>query len=227
MDQKTGRRFVMPQVNVRRQSATLLVAVLVLIGLGCARLPYTTTVVHEDQRVSVMLQREVTPAGYTHPVQIAPQQVAAILRGFSLREQQRLPLRWFAEETPPKQLFREDELQALAPQLADALQKVGPEERVSFELFAPGMNPRYGRDVTGGWVAVHDHLFHLTIDYFHVQQPVTKSDPYDHNNEYPTPWTPANTYLLYFEPGRFYVTDPKSDRRGVDFRAFLKTASSP
>src|SRR5712692_3429676 len=219
--EQTGRRFVMPQVNVRRQSATLLVAVLVLIGLGCARLPYTTTVVHEDQRVSVMLQREITPAGYTHPVQIAPQQVAALLRGFSLREPQRLPLRWFAEETPPKQIFREDELQVLAPHLADALQKVGPEERVYFELFAPGMNPRYRRDVTGGWVAVHDHLLHLTIDYFHVQQPVTKSDPYDHNNEYPTPWTPANTYLLYFEPGRFYVTDPKRDRRGVDFWAFL------
>src|SRR4029077_16286192 len=74
MDQKTGRRFVMPQVNVRRQSGTPLVAVLVLIGLGCARLPYTTTVVHEDQRVSVMLQREITPPGYTHPVQIVPQQ---------------------------------------------------------------------------------------------------------------------------------------------------------
>jgi len=216
----------MLQVNVVR-SATLLVAVLILIGLGCARLPYTTTVVHEDQRVSVMLQREITPAGYTHPVQIAPQQIAAILRGFSLREPQRLPLRWFAEETPPNQLFREDELQVLAPQLADALQKVGPEERVYFDLFAPGMNPRYRRDVTGGWVAVHDHLLHLTIDYFHVQQPVTKSDPYDHNNEYPTPWTPENTYLLYFEPGRFYVTDPKTDRRGVDFWAFLKTASSP
>lgn len=217
----------MPQVNVRRPSATLVGTVLVLIGLGCARLPYTTTVVHEDQRVAVMLQREITPAGYTHPVQIAPQQVAALLRGFSLREPQGLPLRWFAEETPPKQLFREDELQVLAPQLADALQKVGPEERVYFELFAPGMNPRYRRDVTGGWMAVHDHLLHLTIDYFHVQQPVTKSDPYDHNNEYPTPWTPANTYLLYFEPGRFYATDPKTDRRGVDFGAFLKTASSP
>ena len=216
----------MLQVNVVR-SATLLVAVLVLIGLGCARLPYTTTVVHEDQRVAVMLQREITPAGYTHPVQITQQQVEVLLRGFSLREPQRLPLRWFAEEIPPKQLFREDELQVLAPHLADALQKVGPEERVYFDLFAPGMNPRYRRDVTGGWVAVHDHLLHLSIDYSHVQQPVTKSDPYDHNNEYPTPWTPENTYLLYFEPGRFYVDDPKTDWRGVDFLKFLKTASSP
>ena len=203
----------------------MLVALLVLIGLGCARIPYTTAVLHEDQRVAVMMQREITPAGYSHPVQVTPQQVAAILRGFSLREQQRLPLRWFAEEAPPNKLFREDELQALAPQLADALQKVGPEERIYFELFAPGMNPRYGRDVTGGWMAVQGPLLHLSIDYFHIQQPVTKSDPYDYN--YPTPWTPANTYLLYFEPGRFYMTAPKTDWRGVDFREFLKTTPSP
>ena len=215
----------MSQVNVREQSATLLVAVLVLIGLGCARIPYTTTVVHEDQQVAVMLQREITPSGYTHPVQITPQQVAAILRGFSLREQQRLPLRWFAEEAPPNKIFREDELQVLTPQLADALQKAGPEERVYFELFAPGFNPTYRRDVTGGWVAVHDRFFHLTMDYFHIQQPVRKSDAYDYN--YPTPWTPPKSYLLYFEPGRFYLTDPKTDTRAVDFQEFLKTTPSP
>ena len=215
----------MSQVNVREQSATLLVAVLILIGLGCARIPYTTTVVHEDQRVAVMLQREVTPARYTHPAQITPQQLAAILRGFSLREQQRLPLRWFAEETHPNQIFREDELQVLTPQLADELQKAGPEERIYFELFAPGMNPQYRRDVTGGWVAVHDRFFHLTMDYFHIQQPVRKSDAYDYN--YPTPWTPPKSYLLYFEPGRFYLTDPKTDTRAVDFQEFLKTTLSP
>jgi hypothetical protein len=72
---------------------------------------------------------------------------------------------------------------------------------------------------------VQDQLLHLTIDYFHVQQPVRTYDVYDYN--YPTPWTPEQTYLLYFEPGRFYVTDPKTDRRGLDFREFLKTIPSP
>jgi hypothetical protein len=172
-----------------------------------------------------MLQREVEPAGYAHPVQIDPQQVAAILRGFSLRKQQRLPLRWFAEEAPPQKLFREDELQVLAPQLAAALQQVGPEERVYFDVFAPGMNPKYRRDVTAGWVAIHDRFFHLAMDYFHVQQPLETTDPYDPN--YPTPWTPPQTYLLYFEPGRFYVTDSKTNMRGVDFKEFLKTSPSP
>lgn len=215
----------MSHMNVLRQSTGLLIAAYILIGLGCARMPYTTSMVHQDQRVTVMLQREIEQAGYTHPVQIAPQQVATILRGFSLREQQRLPLRWFAEEAPPKKIFREDELDVLTPQLADALQKAGPGERVYFELFAPGMNPQYRRDVTGGWIAVRNQLLHLTIDFFHVQQPVRTYDVYDYN--YPTPWSPEQTYLLYFEPGRFYVADSKTDRRGVDFREFIKTSPLP
>lgn len=196
------------------------------IGLGgCARLPYTTKVLQEDQRVALMLQREVEPAGYSHPVEMTPQEVTAILRGFSLREQQRLPLRWFAEEAPPQKLFREDELQALAFPLADALQKAGPEERVYFEVFGPGNNPRYRRDVVGGWIAVRGRLLHLTIDYFHVQQPVRKSDLYDYN--YPTPWLPPKSYLLFFEPGRFYLAAPKTGERGVEFREFLKSAPFP
>ena len=72
---------------------------------GCARLPYTTAVLHEDQRVRVTLQKEVEPAGYTHPVQLSAAEVASLLRGFSIRERQRLPLRWFAEEVPPRPVW--------------------------------------------------------------------------------------------------------------------------
>ena len=82
----------------------------ILVLGGCARLPYTKTVVHEDKRVAVRLQAEVSPAGYSHPVEIPPPYIAAILGGLSLREQQRLPLRWFAEEVPPRRVFREDEV---------------------------------------------------------------------------------------------------------------------
>ena len=119
---------------------------------GCARMPYTVRTVHEDQRVVVTIQREVKPAGYSHPVQLSAQELGQILSSFSFRAKQRLPLRWFAEEVPPKTVFRQDELEALAPFLAEALQKVGPDERVHFQVLAPGMNPAYERDTTGGWI---------------------------------------------------------------------------
>lgn len=188
---------------------------------GCARLPYTTRVLHEDPRISVLIQHEVAPAGYSHPVQFSQEDVRAILSGFSIREQKRLPLRWFAEETPPKKLFREDQLDVLSPYVAEALRVAGPEERIAFAVYDPGLNPRYERSVTAGWLAVRDPLFLLTIEYFQTQQPLTKFSPYDPN--YPTPPSEPGSYVLYFEPGRYWVLDQPSKKRGVEYRAFLKS----
>lgn len=192
---------------------------------GCARLPYTTKVVHEDRRVVVALQQELKPAAYSHPVQLRPEELTSILTAFSFREKQRLPLRWFAEESPPRQLFRADELQALVPFLAEALQKAGPEERVHFQVLAPGMNPDSERDTTAGWIAVREPYFHLRLEHFHAQFPVRKSEPMD--VRYPAFPPEPGTYLLYFEPGRFWVTDPVSGEHAVQFREFLKLAVVP
>ncbi|HEX9742757.1 MAG TPA: hypothetical protein VGA17_08215 [Nitrospiraceae bacterium] len=204
-----------------KQTARCAIALLVLAGTGCARLPYTTRVIADDPRVAVMLQHDVDSAGYSHPLQVSAAGIGAILRGLSLREQVSVPLRWYAEERPPKSVFREDEIAILAPHVAEALAAAEPGQRVYFELRAPGMNLRYDRDVTAGWIAVREAYFHITIEYFHSQQPLTRSSPYDYN--YPTPRSAPGSYTLYFEPGRFWVLDPKTHRRAVEFRAFLQT----
>ena len=218
--------------KVKRMLEAALVAILfslLVIGpvllAGCARLPYTTKVLHEDPRVEVTAQREVNSAGYTHPVQLSPAEVASLLRGFSIREQQRLPLRWFAEELPPKPVFREDELQALAPYLAEGFQKIGSEERVHFEVVGPGFNPKVGNDVIAGWAAVREPYLYLTVEHFHTQVPIRKADPYYASGRFATPPPVPKDYLLYFEPGRFWITDQKG-RRVVDFRQFLKSGEA-
>lgn len=209
---------------MRAGGGPLIPAVLILAlatADGCARLPVTTRAVHESGRVSVTLQREVAPAAYGHPVRLAAADVAAVLRGISLRREARLPLRWFEQELPPLRAFREDELSILAPPLAEALALAGSGERVHFELYAPGMNPRYEQDLTAGWIAIRGPYFHLGIEYLHSQQPVNRSSPYDYN--YPTPRSAPESYVLYFEPGRFWVVDDVLQRRAVDLRPFLQS----
>jgi hypothetical protein len=217
------------QITTLRRARLIraLCSLLIVSGLSqsCARLPYTTQVVHEDRRIVVALQQELKPAGYSHPVRLSPEEVTSLLAAFSFREKQRLPLRWFAEESPPRQLFRSDELQALVPFLAEALQKASPEERVHFEVLAPGMNPASERDTTAGWVAVREPYFHLRLEHFHAQFPVRKSEPMD--VRYPAVPPEPGTYLLYFEPGRFWVTDPVSGEQAVALREFLKSAIVP
>jgi hypothetical protein len=206
--------------RLRRLMAVLVVLLLMCTATGCARMPYTTQTVHKDFRVAVDVQKEIAPAKYTHPVQLTADQVAAILRNFSLREEQRLPLRWFAEEVAPKPIFREEELVWVSPYLVEALQKAGPEERAHFQVFAPGMNRAETRNVTAGWVAVREPYLYLTIEYFHTEIPTRHSDAYYPNNPEMPPQ--PKTYLLFFEPGRFWVTDQKG-ARALQFQDFLKT----
>lgn len=190
---------------------------------GCARLPYTTKVIHEDRRVVISLQRdpgETVP--YTHPVQLKGDELSAVLAGFSFREKQRLPLRWFAEEVPPKKIFRSDEMQAVVPFLVEGLERAAPDERVYFQVVAPGMNPAAERDTTAGWIAVREPYFYLVLEHYHAQFPIRKSEQWD--LRYPTTPPEPKTYLLYFEPGRFWETDPVSSRQAVQLREFLKTA---
>jgi len=194
----------------------------VSVSGGCARLPYTTTVIHEDRRVIVSLQRDPDAVPYTHPVQLRADELSAVLAGFSFREKQRLPLRWFAEEVPPKKIFRSDEMQAVMPFLVEGLQKAGPDERVYFQVLAPGMNPAAERDTTAGWIAVREPYLHLVLEHYHAQFPVRKSEQWD--LRYPAIPPEPKTYLLYFEPGRFWETDPVSTQQAVQLREFLKTA---
>jgi hypothetical protein len=196
-----------------------MVGVTSILFAGCARLPYTTKVVYEGPLVRVALQQEVKAPGYSHPAQLTAQEVAAILRGFSLREEQGLPLRWFAEEAPPKKLFRDDELVLLSSYLVDGLHAAGPEERVHFQLSAPGMNPADSRNVTGGWIAIKESYLYLRIEYFHTEIPIRRIDNYYPNNPQMPPL--PRTYLLFFEPGRFWGTDQKGIR-GLEYREFLK-----
>jgi hypothetical protein len=86
------------------------------------------------------------------------------------------------------------------------------------------MNPASERDTTAGWVAVREPYFHLRLEHFHAQFPC-EIEPMD--VRYPAVPPEPGTYLLYFEPGRFWVTDPVSGEQAVELRAFLKSAIVP
>lgn len=218
------------QRKSRLRSRGLLVTVVSVLAAvaspGCARLPYTVETIHEDQRVAVRLQQEVQPVAYSHPVQLDEPALTAILNGLSIRPEIAVPMRWFAEEPPPKPLFHPNELRAMVPYLAAALHRVGTTQRVYFEVSAPGPNPVEDRDVIAGWVAVREPYFFISVDYFHTLLPRHKNDLYITSERFATPSPHVGSYVLYFEPGRFWDLDKESGLRGVEFRAFLKSQTS-
>ena len=146
-------------------SASLFAVLMSILGIvltGCARLPETTRVLHESDRVVIKLETDldVPSSTQTNPADISKEQLTSLLRGFSvLRAESRVSIPLLAGDAPPSKLFREAELDALVPVLREAIRNVGFSERVRFEVLSPGRNPRYWRDVTGGWVKVRRSLF--------------------------------------------------------------------
>ena len=205
-------------------SVSFLVSTIALLD-GCARLPETTRVIQNDDRVVVRLETVVNVDAYSQgtTLDIPADQLAALLRGFSVRQVSSIPIRYLKDAQPPRKFLQEREIDALTPALLQALQSVGPDELIRFEVLSPGRNPRYWRDVTGGWIKVRHRYFHLAVDYFHVEQPVRKTDSYDPN--YPSPWTPEQMYSVYFEPNSQFVLDPQMNSFAVDLSQFSSSAA--
>ena len=113
-------------------------------------------------------------------------------------------------------------MHALVPFLSEGLAKAAPDERVYFQVLAPGMNPAAERDTTAGWIAVREPYLHLVLEHYHAQFPIHKSEQWD--LRYPATPPLPKTYMLYFEPGRFWETEPENGRQAVQLREFLKSA---
>jgi hypothetical protein len=206
-------------------SGPILLSLLGVLPVGCARLPETTRTIQEDDRVLVKMETDLdaSPEAPTAAKEISAVELTKLLRGFSVRPRPRFPLQMSIKDTPPRKLLPERELLAVVPALQEALHTVRPHERIRFDVFSPGRNPAYLRDVTGGWIKIRGRYFHLHVDYFHVEQPIRKIDAYFPN--YPSPWTPERSYDLFFEPRAAYVSDPMLDLYAVDLEKFVANGS--
>lgn len=211
--------------RISERGGMSIVTVSLLLCASCARLPYAVDTVYQDSRVSITFQQEVDSVRYSHPVTLSAEELSAILRAFSIREKVSIPLRWFSEEKTPDRLFRDDEIRTLEPHLLVALSHVQPDQRVAFELHAPGNNPSVDREVTSGWMAARGPFLFLHIDFFHSLLPSHGTSVYE-ADRYATPPPLPNSYVLFFEPSRFWSQDPVTDRRGVEYRDFVKTLPS-
>jgi hypothetical protein len=201
-------------------------ALFCLLAIGCARLPVPIQVIHEDQRMVIRIERVAKDEGYTHPISLKAADVAKLLKGISSREQPATwPLRLFGKPATPERLFRDEELQTLAPHLAEGLRMANPNEWVAFALYEPGLNPTYERIVTSGWIAVRDPFFHVGLTYVRSLQPQSPTRGY--YPFYPEVPPAPPPYELFSEPQQFWMKDPADGTTAIHFRDYLRTVTPP
>ncbi len=134
---------------------------------GCAVPSIPARVVYEDPTNFVRLEPdpyvlpEFPQSQHSHPVVLQSGNVAALLRGIQVREFRTSIQTWVVGEAPWEPVFREEEIQVLAPRIAEALSRVRPDERVTFYLSLPQTSIK--REITTGGLYVHENQLHFIL----------------------------------------------------------------
>jgi hypothetical protein len=148
-------------VQMSRQA----IAVSFMMIAACAPAQFTTLTVYESPQSFVRLEVDRTleqEAKWSHPVSLSPDQMVALLSGLVFEEPvAKLPL--YDDFSQPRRhsALTEPEIALLAPLLAIALKKAGPDEIVTF--YHSTARSATHRFVTSGGLFVDGDNLHLLL----------------------------------------------------------------
>ena len=120
-------------------SRLLLLALFCLVGTACSTTPPTGKILFEDPRGSVFLQTISDPLiQASHPINLEPALLAQLLTGLEIHEGGIGPHRrvaiGFAGQPSTYPLFSEDQIQLLAPLLAEGLRTATPNQSIEYRV---------------------------------------------------------------------------------------------
>jgi hypothetical protein len=126
-----------PQHVSRRLSykPSIFLALLCVIGTACSTTAPTGKILFEDPRGTVSLQAMADQSiQATQPITLDPTLIAQVLKGMAVQDQERGIQRLLAGRSSPVPVFSDDQIQFLAPLLAEGLRTAAPTERVAYRV---------------------------------------------------------------------------------------------
>jgi hypothetical protein len=174
-----------------------------LFPLGCAIPHVPSRTIYEDPVNYVRLEIDDTvlpewpPGHHTHPIIITAEQVARILKGMLVQDDQIWIQKWIQDEAPLVPAFTKDEVALLAPRIAEAFVAAKYNERVTFYLSQPQTSVK--RVITSGGLYVNGRELHIILGNWQIVYGIpTYGMIYD--RRYPMRPTVAKGFNLFFEP---------------------------
>jgi hypothetical protein len=130
------------QAGKLSHSRSLLLALLCVVGTACSTTAKTETILFEDPRGSVSLQTISDPSiQASHPINLEPALLAQLLRGLELHDEglghehvQGIQSFIVGAAATTYPLFSEDQVQFLAPLLAEGLRTATPNESIEYRV---------------------------------------------------------------------------------------------
>jgi hypothetical protein len=114
---------------------SFLLAVFCLICTACSTTAQNTKIIFEDQRGTVSLQTIPDQSMQaTHPISLEPALIAQILNGIEVQFQEHGLQKLLAGTDAPIPVFSDDQIQFLAPLLAEALRTAAPDQQIAYRV---------------------------------------------------------------------------------------------
>jgi hypothetical protein len=155
-------------------SRLLLLALLCLAGTACSTTAPTGTLLFEDARGSVSLQTISDPLiQASHPIKLEPALLAQLLTGLTIHDVRIGPRRFiagFAGELSTYPLFSEEQIQFLAPLLANGLRTATANQFIEYRVVTThGGSNRFQSpttEITAGSLYAHGRQLYVILSQY-------------------------------------------------------------
>jgi hypothetical protein len=180
----------------------------VLILSACAVPTIPARIIYENPTDFVRLEpdpyafHEITQTLHSHPADIDVEEMARLLKGFSVQDHRTAVQRWLAGEAPLEPVFREDEIAWLAPRLSQALAVANPDERATFYISYPQTSIK--REITSGGLYVQNGRLHFILGNYRIVYGIPAYGMV-YDRRYPVAPTAAKGFNLFFNPANAVV----------------------
>lgn len=181
--------------------STQVSTLLFLSACAIPMVPYRS--VYEDPVNYVRLEADDTvlpewpPSAHAHPKAMRAEDLSRILGSISVKEHRIWLQEKLQGESPLVPAFRPEELTLLSQQIAEALAKARPDERVTFYLSQPQTSVK--RIITTGGLYVHGTELHFILGNWQVVYGIPAYGMI-YDRRYPMRPTAAKGFYLYFYP---------------------------
>ena len=206
--------FVPPAWARHRSRATSVALVLLcLIGAACSTTDRNAKILFDDPRGTVSLQAmpDQSVQG-THPIALDPLLIAQILKGIEVQDQERGLQKILGGMSAPIPVFSDDQIQFLAPLLAEGLRTATPDQRIGYRVETThkgsflessttettiGSLYAYGRQL---YVILSQYRYSPTRTNLNIGDMANRSRPLDYSG--------LRSQILSFTPSAAQRSDP-------------------
>jgi hypothetical protein len=209
---------------------------------ACAVPAIPARIIYENPTDFVRLEpdpyafHEITQTLHSHPTDIDVDEIARLLKGFSVQEHRNAVQRFFGGDAPLEPVFRDEEMAWLAPRLSQALSVARPDERVTFYISYPQTSIK--REITSGGLYVHNGRIHFILGNYRIVYGIPAYGMV-YDRRYPVSPTAAKGFNLFFNPANAvekqkstwweFLSGRKKDEVVIDLQKLpaMKTAQNP